>query len=137
MSILCALSAGLSFAVAALYSKAIVVQYGVSLIQWNYDTNMVFGIFLLGPLIWLVSTGQMVLTFNDIGLSMLTYALANSGSLCSFLSIKYGKAGVCQGIENLKVIWLTIIMSVIQGELPSHMQVTGMLIGLIGALIVL
>ena len=84
MSILCALSAGLSFAVVSLYSKAIVVHYGVSLIQWNYDSNGLFGLLLLGPLIWLIGSGQLVITLKDVSLSIATYVLANSGALCSF-----------------------------------------------------
>lgn len=113
MSIICALSAGLSFAVVSLYSKSIVQQYGVSLIQWNYDSNGIFGLMLLGPLIWLLSTGELVITFRDVALSIGTYLLSNTGALCSMQSIKLGKAGVVQGIENLKTVWLTIIISII------------------------
>jgi drug/metabolite transporter (DMT)-like permease len=138
LSIVTSLCAGLSFACASLYGKTIIVKYDIDLAQWQYDTNGLFGLVLLVPYIWLVYSNQLKeVSMKEIGLSMATYILSNTGALFSYQSIKYGKAGVVQGIENLKVVWLTIMMSIIQGQLPTHLQTAGIITGLVGALVIL
>lgn len=52
-------------------------------------------------------------TTHDIVIASASYLFTNVGGLLSSLSIKYGKAGVVQGLENLKALWLTLIMAAI------------------------
>ena len=87
--------AGLTFALVALFSKTVVVRYAdFCLVELNYNSNGLFALLLIGPMIWLIKSGQLVLSWPDVALSVATYMLSNTGALCSNQSIKYGKAGV-------------------------------------------
>ena len=69
---------------------------------------------------------------------------ANLSILCVTISItcftyalKYGKGGVVQAIDNLKVIVQTALAIVIGGMVPSSVQIAGMICGLIGVFIII
>lgn len=111
LSIFCAMLAALVFALHSLFFKLVVVKFNVDLAQLNYDTAAIFGLILTAPLLMKLNSGALKIEPYTLFLSMLSFNLTNMGVLMSAQSIKYGKAGVVQGIENLKTVWLTIIMS--------------------------
>lgn len=121
MSILFALIAALCFACHSLFYKLVVVKFNLDLVQLTYDTAAIYGLFLLVPLLMKTYTGEMIIDHYSVMLSMISFYATNMGVLLSAQSIKYGKAGVVQGIENLKTVWLTMIMSFVQGRLPNNM----------------
>lgn len=69
---------------------------------------------MIVPLILSIRRSGVWFTSHDLMIATASYLCSNVGGLLSSQSIKYGKAGVVQGLENLRALWLTIIMAVIQ-----------------------
>ena len=111
VSILFAMFAAFCFAIHSLFYKLVVVKFNVDLNQLAYDTAAIFGLILTAPLLMTVSSGDLKIEPYSLFLSIVSFNLTNMGVLMSAQSIKFGKAGVVQGIENLKTVWLTVIMS--------------------------
>lgn len=53
--------------------------------------------------------------FVDLIYYTISFMLAVTGMIFLTLGVKYGKGGVCQAIENLKVLWHVLIMIIVTG----------------------
>ena len=63
---------------------------------------------------------------------------ANGGGVFLTLGLKHGKGGIVQAVENMKAVWQTLIVLLLTkgNQMPTFIQVIGMLLGLFGTSII-
>ena len=56
--------------------------------------------------------------------------------ICATIGYDLGKGGNVQAIENLKVIWQTLLVSIIDGLVPNALEFTGLALSILGVLLI-
>lgn len=140
MSIVFGLIASLFFAVGTLFFKKVAETFmaeppGFDFTNMIYDSNLIYGLALM---FWMFSIGSDC-SFGsvDVLLSAAAFVSINTGELVAGIAVLYGKAGPVSAIGNLKAVFLTAAMALINRETPSALEWLALVLGMIGATIVL
>ena len=133
LSVFCAVLCGASFAVNSLVMKHYVKEYNFGPIQLNLDGYMVCVIFLCsGYFIY----GPSEYTRSDIVKSSASGVLSLLGTAAMTRAFKTGKGGPIQAIDSLKCLVPLFLNVILKQQVPTNMQVSGIICGMLGATIV-
>jgi hypothetical protein len=120
LAIFFALGVGLTMSVHMLVAKYTMRQFNFTPRQLNYDATLLQG-FLCIPFWVCQSNYYGGYSLIDICVSSFATILANMGSIFITSGIQCGQAGVVQAIDNLKGLWLTILVAIFKtGQWPSE-----------------
>lgn len=126
------------FALTSLFFKWIVVNHkDMCLTQLMFDSNFITAILLLIPFACTLKDEGVWFSTSQVALSLLQFILQTIAIILMTHAIKLGQAGVVSSIENLKSLWLTILVALVQHQMPSSAELTGIVIGFMGATIIL
>jgi uncharacterized membrane protein len=100
---------------------------------------MLYGMVLLPVFIYEMCKEEKycIFTTRDILMGNLSILCVTISITCFTHALKYGKGGVVQAIDSLKVIVQTVLGVIITGVIPSLVQMIGMFCGLVGVFIII
>ena len=105
LSILCAVLASVGFAAGGFLIKVYYTKYertpGFDINHLIYDSNLLYGLSLIS----IQFCYGLEFSSHDIWVSILSFALVNTGSLLIVWATVIGNAGPVNAIGNLKSIW--------------------------------
>lgn len=138
MSIACGIVASICFGLGAVFFKQTSDKFGPEHPGFDfsamiYDSNLVYGLALLG---WMICI-DFRFGWEDLALSVASFATVNTGELLAGWAVVYGNAGPVSAIGNLKAMFMTIGVTVVTHKIPSILEWVALLLGLVGATIVL
>jgi len=110
------------------------IQYtiytGFDLDQANYDGNLMLGIIFLPFMIYHRDKYSM----GDVFVGTLVILFVTTGIILFSKAIQCGIAGPVQAIENSKTLVQTVLCIIFLGQIPTIMQISGLLTGMIGVI---
>lgn len=110
------------------------IQYtiytGFDLDQANYDGNLMIGLIFLPIFIY----HRDKYNFGDVCIGTLVVLCVTLGIILFSKAIQCGVAGPVQAIENSKTVVQTILCIIFLAEIPTLMQILGLLTGSIGVI---
>lgn len=109
-----------------------VMSTGVNLDQTNHDCNMILGILYLP--FFFVFRGNF--TWFDILEATATVMIVTAGVIFFSRALQCGFAGPTQAIENAKTIVQSVLAAILLGQIPSLIQIFGLISGLLGVAII-
>lgn len=114
-SIIAALVCGLVLSLQLLTTKMILNKFNFPPNHLNYDTN--FGLAVLYLICFLFDKFFYGMEYETMDFFLLTSAnlIGQLGMIFLTLAVKYGKGGIVQSIENLKVPMQVVILLVVSG----------------------
>jgi len=110
------------------------IQYtiytGFDLDQANYDGNLMLGIIFLPFMIY----HRDKYSIGDVFVGTLVILFVTTGIILFSKAIQCGIAGPVQAIENSKTLVQTVLCIIFLGQIPTIMQISGLLTGMIGVI---
>lgn len=134
MSVLCAVLCGASFAVNSLVMKHYVKAHAFGPIQLNLDGYMVCVVLFLCPGYFIY--GPSHYSNADIVKSQASGILSLLGTAAMTKAFKTGKGGPIQAIDSLKCLVPLFLNILFYEQVPTRMQVGGIVSGMVGATII-
>ena len=119
IAVILALLSGLTFSLNTLNIDYIIKKVGFPTNQINVDGNLTYGIVLLPLFIYEMYRPEPMYTFKDILYSNLSILFVYCSTICFTYAIQYGKGGIVQAIDNLKIIVQTVLGIVFTGLIPT------------------
>jgi drug/metabolite transporter (DMT)-like permease len=110
------------------------IQYtiytGFDLDQANYDGNLMLGLIFLPFYIY----HRDKYNLGDLVIGTLVVICVTTGVILFSKAIQCGVAGPVQAIENSKTVVQTLLCIIFLGQIPTVMQIAGLLTGMIGVI---
>jgi uncharacterized membrane protein len=119
IAVILAMIAGLTFSVNTLNIDYIIKKVGFPTYQINVDGNLTYGLVLLPLFIYEMYKPYPMYTFKDILYTNLSIFFVYCSTICFTFAMKYGKGGIVQAIDNLKIIVQTVLAIVFSGLIPT------------------
>ena len=144
LAVLLATITGLSFSLNSIDLFNSIEKVKFPVVQLNMDGNFLVGLIFL-PLFLNIEMNNdpnpdsehLHFTAMDIFLINASHCLVALAVLCFSFALKYGNGGTIQAISNCKTIVQTIIASFRLGQVPTAMQIGGLVVGFFGASIII
>ena len=135
IAIIFALCTGLVFSLQPLTMKYS-MDVGFDFDQSWYDCQGFMSIGLAPFFLYYVFTEENAYSSKNILYAFVAITLCNFGIICIGKGIQCGHAGPVQAIENSKTIVQTVTVVIITSQLPTVMQIGGLLVGLLGVFVI-
>jgi drug/metabolite transporter (DMT)-like permease len=127
IAVLLALLTGLTLSVSTVIFEY-VISTGVNLDQANHDSNIILGTLYL-PFFFVFKEH---FTWYDIAEATALVMVATAGVIFFSRALQIGYAGPTQAIENTKTIVQSVMAAIFLGQIPSLIQIFGLISGLLG-----
>ena len=104
IAVILAVLAGFTFSLNTLNIEYIIKKVGFPTSQINVDGNCVYGIVLTPLFIYEMYKEKPMYTLKDILFSNASILCVYLSTICFTYAMQYGKGGIIQAIDNLKII---------------------------------
>ena len=132
-----AVLAGITFSVNTVNIEYIIKKVGFPTSQINVDGNFTYGLVLTPLFIYEMCKEKPMYSTKDIVFTNMSILCVYMSTICFTYAMQYGKGGIVQAIDNLKIIVQTALAIIFAGLIPTGQQIAGMVCGISGVLIII
>ena len=115
--------------------KLMMTKFKFPPLQLSFDVCFAMSVVYL--VLWLIDVFVIGTHYDMVSFWIYNAAMAagSIGAVFIAFALKYGPGGIVTAFENLKVVWMVMILMIVSGgtQSPSWMQIEGMICGLAGA----
>ena len=119
MAVVLAVVAGITFSVNTVNIEYIIKKVGFPTSQINVDGNFTYGLVLTPLFIYEMCKEKPMYTTKDIVFTNMSIICVYMSTICFTYAMQFGKGGIVQAIDNLKIIVQTALAIIFAGLIPT------------------